>query len=71
MLASAIDADYLHDDIYGSFQPLIYFLNVWSDLLEKLKDLKLINRRNEKFDVGPQRTIETQKDKGKKFSIFD
>ena len=71
LLGSAIDADYMHDDIYGSFQPLVYFLNTWSDLLEKLKDLKLINRRNEKFDVGPQRTIETQKDKGKKFSIFD
>ena len=71
ILGNAIDADYTHDDIYGSFQPLIYFLTTWSDLLEKLKDLKLINRRNEKFDVGPQRTIETQKDKPKKFSIFD
>ena len=71
IIGNAIDADYIHDDIYGSFQPLINFLNIWSDLLEKLKDLKLINRKNEKFDVGPQRTIETQKDKGKKFSIFD
>jgi len=71
MIGNAIDVTYVHDDIYGSFQPLINFMNMWSDLLEKLKDLKLINRRNEKFDVGPQRTIETQKDKGKKFSIFD
>ena len=71
MLGSAIDADYNHDNIYESFQPLLIFLNIWNDLLAKLKDLKLINRRNEKFDVGPQRTIETQKDKGKKFSIFD
>ena len=72
IMGATIDADYDHNDIYGSFQPLLYFLSMWCDLLEKLKDLKMINRRNEKFDVGPQRTIETQKDKGpKKFSIFD
>jgi len=72
IMGATIDADYDHNDIYGSFQPMLYFLNMWCDLLEKLKDLKMINRRNEKIDVGPQSTIETQKDKGpKKFSIFD
>jgi len=71
MLSQVINADYDHEDIYGFYQPLLNFLKVWSDLLEKLKDLKLIGQKNEKFDFGG-RTMETPKEKGKgKFSIFD
>lgn len=71
MLTSVVDADYDHDNIYDCFQPLIGFLKVWSDLLEKLKPLKLIGQRNEKFDFGG-RTMETPKTKEKgKFNIFD
>ncbi len=71
MISSVIDAEYNHEDIYYSFVPLISFLKLWTDLLEKLKELKLIGQRNEKFDFGG-RTMETQKTKEKgKFSIFD
>jgi hypothetical protein len=71
MLGLVIDADYEHDNLYEFFQPLLNFLKVWSDLMDKLKDLKLIGQKNEKFDFGG-RTMETQKTKEKgKFSIFD
>lgn len=71
MLGLVINADYNHEDIFGFYQPLLHFLKVWCDLLEKLKDLKLIGQKNEKFDFGG-RTMETPKEKGKgKFSIFD
>lgn len=71
LLSGVMNADYEHENIYGFFQPLLSFLKLWSELLEKLKDLKLIGQRNEKFDFGG-RTMETQKEKPKgKFSIFD
>jgi hypothetical protein len=71
MIAAVINADYDHEQIYDFFQPLLSFLKVWAELLEKLKDLKLIGQKNEKFDFGG-RTMETPKEKGKgKFSIFD
>jgi hypothetical protein len=71
LLSNVMNADYEHEDIYAFFQPLLHFLKVWSELLEKLKDLKLIGQRNEKFDFGG-RTMETPKEKPKgKFSIFD
>ncbi len=71
MMAAVINADYDHENIYDFFQPLLAFLKTWVDLLEKLKDLKLIGQKNEKFDFGG-RTMETPKEKGKgKFSIFD
>lgn len=71
MLGMVVNADYEHEDIFGFFQPLQHFLKVWAELLEKLKDLKLIGQKNEKFDFGG-RTMETPKEKGKgKFSIFD
>lgn len=73
LLNTVINTDYRHEDIYNSFQPLVSFLKTWCELLDKLKDLKLIGQKNEKFDFGG-RTHETPKDKGKdkgKFSIFD
>lgn len=71
MLALAVNADYEHEDIYGSFEPLMNFLKMWNELLEKLKGLKLIGQRKEGFDFGG-RTVDTPKEKGKgKFSIFD
>lgn len=71
LLTTVIDADYDHNNLYDFFQPLVNFLKVWSDLLEKLKDLKLIGQKNEKFDFGG-RTMETPKTKEKgKFNIFD
>ena len=71
LLAAVINCDYEHESIALSFEPLLTFLKVWGDLLEKLKDLKLIGQKNEKFDFGG-RTMETPKEKGKgKFSIFD
>ncbi len=71
MLSSVMNADYEHENIYAFFQPLLGFLKTWSDLLDKLKDLKLIGQRNEKFDFGG-RTMEAPKEKPKgKFSIFD
>jgi hypothetical protein len=71
MISNVMNADYEHEDILEFFQPLLGFLKVWSELLEKLKDLKLIGQRNEKFDFGG-RTMETPKEKPKgKFSIFD
>ncbi len=71
LLSAVVNADYEHEQIFAFFQPLLHFLRVWSELLEKLKDLKLIGQRNEKFDFGG-RTMETPKEKGKgKFSIFD
>lgn len=71
LLGSIANADYGHENIFDFFQHLLTFLKVWTDLLEKLKDLKLIGQKNEKFDFGG-RTMETQKEKNKgKFSIFD
>lgn len=71
MLSSVMNADYEHENIYVFFQPLLGFLKTWSDLLDKLRDLKLIGQRNEKFDFGG-RTMEAPKEKPKgKFSIFD
>lgn len=71
LVSTVMNADYEHEDIYGFFQPLLSFLKLWSELLEKLKDLKLIGQRNEKFDFGG-RTMDAPKEKPKgKFSIFD
>ncbi|MBS1614709.1 MAG: type VI secretion system baseplate subunit TssK [Bacteroidetes bacterium] len=71
LLSGVMNADYEHENIYAFFQPLLGFLKTWSDLLDKLKDLKLIGQRNEKFDFGG-RTMEAPKEKPKgKFSIFD
>jgi hypothetical protein len=71
LLSNVMNADYEHEDIFNFFQPLLTFLKLWSELLDKLKDLKLIGQRNEKFDFGG-RTMETPKEKPKgKFSIFD
>ncbi len=71
LLSNVMNADYNHEDIYGFFQPLLHFMKTWSDLLDKLKDLKLIGQRNEKFDFGG-RTMDAPKEKPKgKFSIFD
>jgi hypothetical protein len=71
LLGSVTNADYDHEDIYGFYQPLLAFLKLWAELLDKLKELKLIGQRNEKFDFGG-RTMESPKEKGKgKFSIFD
>ncbi len=71
LLSNVMNADYAHEDIYTFFQPLLNFLKLWSDLLDKLKDLKLIGQRNEKFDFGG-RTMDAPKEKPKgKFSIFD
>lgn len=71
LLSNVMNADYDHENIHAFFQPLLGFLKTWSDLLDKLKDLKLIGQRNEKFDFGG-RTMEAPKEKPKgKFSIFD
>ncbi len=71
LLSNVMNADYSHEDIYDFFGPLLQFLKLWSDLLDKLKDLKLIGQRNEKFDFGG-RTMDAPKEKPKgKFSIFD
>ncbi len=71
LLGSVTNADYDHEDIYSFYQPLLAFLKLWAELLDKLKELKLIGQRNEKFDFGG-RTMEAPKEKGKgKFSIFD
>jgi hypothetical protein len=71
LLGNVTNADYDHEDIYNFYQPLLAFLKLWAELLDKLKELKLIGQRNEKFDFGG-RTMESPKEKGKgKFSIFD
>lgn len=70
-LSAVTDSDYDHDDLAGFFQPLLSFLKMWSDLLEKLKDLKLIGARKEGFDLAPL-SRDTQKEEKKgKFRIFD
>lgn len=71
MLTSVINANYDHENLHSFFQPLLIFLKMWSSLLDKLKDLKLIGQKNEKFDFGG-RTMESSKDKGKgKFNILE
>ena len=71
LLTTVVNADYEHENIHTFFQPLLAFLKIWNDLLDKLKDLKLIGQKNEKFDFGG-RTMETPKDKGKgKFNILE
>ncbi len=71
MLATVINADYDHEYIYACFEPLLTFLKVWNDLLEKIKALKLIGQKKEGFDFGG-RTREITKEAGKgKFNIMD
>ena len=70
-LSRVVNADYEHEDIAGFFGPLLDLLKIWTELLAKLKDLKLIGARKEGFDFGG-RTMDIPKEKGKgKFSIFD
>lgn len=71
LIGGVLNADYNHDDIFTFYQPLLYFLRVWTELLEKLKDLKLVGQRKEGFDFGG-RTMESQKEQKRgKFNIFD
>ncbi len=66
-----LNSDYNHDDVFEFFQPLLQFLRVWAELLEKLKDLRLVGQRKEGFDFGG-RTMETPKEQKRgKFNIFD
>jgi predicted component of type VI protein secretion system len=71
MLSSAVLLDYSHEDIADSFRPLLTFLKIWTELLEKLKDLKLIGARKEGFDhAALSKDIQKEEKKGK-FRIFD
>jgi predicted component of type VI protein secretion system len=71
IISKVKNADYNHENLHQFFEPLMDFLKVWIDLLEKLKALKLIGNMKDNFDFGG-RTIETSKETNKgKFSIFD
>lgn len=71
MLSTAVLMDYSHEDIADSFRPLLTFLKIWTELLEKLKDLKLIGARKEGFDhAALSKDIQKEEKKGK-FRIFD
>ncbi len=71
MLSGAVLLDYNHEDIADSFRPLLTFLKIWTELLEKLKDLKLIGARKEGFDhAALSKDIPKEEKKGK-FRIFD
>lgn len=47
MLAAVIEVDYDHENIHQTLLPLMEFLNVSSDLFQKLDELELIGRRKE------------------------
>lgn len=71
MLSAAVLMDYNHEDIAESFRPLLTFLKIWTELLEKLKDLKLIGARKEGFDhAALSKDVQKEEKKGK-FKIFD
>lgn len=73
LVTGAIDTEYDHNNIYESFQPLLDFLNMWSDLIDKLADLELIGKRKQSA-VEVVRQIdayETKPQKKKGFSLLD
>ena len=70
LLTTVIDADYNHENLNNFFQPILAFLKVWADLLEKMKDLKLIGQKNEKFNFGG-RTMESPKEKKGRWSPIE
>jgi hypothetical protein len=72
ILTDAIDVEYDHYQLQESFKPLLQFLDVWTDLFEKLAGLELIGRRKQSaVEVVRQMDADVKSVKKKGFSPLD